>query len=366
MKLSENLEKMSLALKKIRGTFEKSNGAYEKINGVSEKIMKLDFGRFFYLIRESFEKLIIEIKKRRISLSSFMSGIKYLKIKMVLFMSVLIFIIGMFIPARTVKVLFCGNMEILSNLPKVLSPKELKVHFIDCGQGDAVFIEYRDFTMLVDAGPEDSAYKVMSYVRSLTEKLDFHIVTHGHDDHGGGSRRILTDIDTSAVIIPPVDDGNIITGIKALALEKNIPLCVYKKGDSIEYGDLKIKFLAPALQKYENLNNSSIVISVSLGETDFLLTGDRELSGDILPPLKCEVIKAPHHGSDNATDSLFLKTHSPSLYVISCGLNNKFSHPSKSVINLLDKTGTMYLRTDLQGTAVVVTDGKVIEYSTID
>ena len=49
-----------------------------------------------------------------------------------------------------------------------------------------------------------------------------------------------------------------------------------------------------------------------------------------------DVLKVGHHGSNTSSSYEFLKYIRPKFAVISCGLNNKYNHPSASVIDTLN------------------------------
>ena len=72
---------------------------------------------------------------------------------------------------------------------------------------------------------------------------------------------------------------------------------------------------------------------------------------------RSEILKVGHHGSDTATSDNLLDTIKPELAVISCGVNNKYGHPTEEVLNKLDKRGITTLRTDLSGDIIITTNG---------
>ena len=64
---------------------------------------------------------------------------------------------------------------------------EMSVYFIDCGQGDAIFITSGNTTMLVDAGKASNAQKVLNFLDSQgVETLDYVFSSHPDEDHIGG------------------------------------------------------------------------------------------------------------------------------------------------------------------------------------
>ena len=69
-------------------------------------------------------------------------------------------------------------------------------------------------------------------------------------------------------------------------------------------------------------------------------------------PLKADVLKVAHHGSNTASTQAFLTAVSPRYAVISVGVNNIYKLPDQSTINRLQQDGIMTYRTDLNGTVV--------------
>ncbi|MDP3763714.1 MAG: hypothetical protein Q8Q92_03645, partial [bacterium] len=108
---------------------------------------------------------------------------------------------------------------------------------------------------------------------------------------------------------------------------------------------------------------ASLVLLVSYGQFDVLLTSDSQvlglleaLDGSFLPSV--EVFQVPHHGSKTGINSEVLDKARPRLAVISVGKNNKYGHPSKEVIEILSNLGIRTLRTDQNGEVEIVSDGK--------
>lgn len=112
-------------------------------------------------------------------------------------------------------------------------------------------------------------------------------------------------------------------------------------------------------------NDNSIGLRVQYGAFSVLLTGDSEAGERIfwennVPNLvrDCTVLKLAHHGSRNGTDARWLALVRPRLAVASLGLGNEFGHPHPETLAVLARRNIPLLRTDLEGTVTVVSDGK--------
>ena len=165
---------------------------------------------------------------------------------------------------------------------------------------------------------------------------------------------------------------------KAVSTSKtyeNLLETIQDKGLSIHTGragvevlntdDLTILMFAPVQEEYSNLNNYSIVLKITYGDTSFLYTGDAEDSLDeITGDIEADVLKVGHHGSDTSTTSDFLARVNPSYAVISVGEGNSYGHPALSTIELLEGYTSNIYRTDLNGTVVISSDGVNINVDT--
>lgn len=86
----------------------------------------------------------------------------------------------------------------------LLSPAEGKceVHFIDVGQGDAEFLRTESGCILIDAGTTDSRHDLVAYLEKYTEKIDYMILTHPHEDHIGGASEVIESLEVVNLIMP--------------------------------------------------------------------------------------------------------------------------------------------------------------------
>ena len=70
------------------------------------------------------------------------------------------------------------------------------------------------------------------------------------------------------------------------------------------------------------------------------------------------MLKAGHHGSSTSSSSDFLAAVAPRYALISCGLDNKYGHPSDETLVRLQKYAENIYITRDDGTVVFTSDGK--------
>ena len=115
-------------------------------------------------------------------------------------------------------------------------------------------------------------------------------------------------------------------------------------------------------------NTASIVTKLTYGDTSFLLTGDSPIAIEKYlsmidgKNLKSDVLKAGHHGSRTSTSESFASLVSPEYAVISAGKDNRYGHPHKEVLDILEKIKATILKTYELGTISFSSDGEKINY----
>jgi competence protein ComEC len=77
--------------------------------------------------------------------------------------------------------------------------------------------------------------------------------------------------------------------------------------------------------------------------------------------LRADVLKVAHHGSATSTTAPFLAAVRPRLALVSVGAHNSYGHPDADVLSALSASGAAIMRTDLDGTVIVRTDGRSLE-----
>lgn len=245
---------------------------------------------------------------------------------------------------------------------------ELKVHFIDVGQGDCTLIESKGECMLIDAGPDDVGTKIQKYLmdEGIT-KIDYFVLTHPDSDHIGSADVVATKFDIGKIYMSSfIKDNKYYHDMLDAFAYKNLKWAIPKEGDSFELGDAHVSIIHS--KEYEDPNNSSLCIKVTCGETSFLFAGDAEAAAeeDMVnqnADLSATVYHVSHHGSYTSSTQTFLDHVKPEYAVISCAKDNVYGHPHQETLDKLKAQNIALFRTDLQGGIIAFTDGNEIEWS---
>lgn len=255
---------------------------------------------------------------------------------------------------------------------------DLKIAMLDVGQGDAILIQTKKQTILIDTSDSDERDLLVSELEKLSvTKIDKLILTHPHSDHIGNAKvlinpskkEITANPYLEKISVAEVYDNGVVTTspiyksyMKAVETE-GITRKSLKVGDVLDFGNsVKFKVLSPTpefvkkvndegeslkgIEKY-NINNGSIVGKLTYKDFSMMFTGDaeKEAEEEILTSiknkdLKCNVLKSGHHGSSTSSSKTFVTTVNPEYVLISAGPNEKnrntYKHPHvKTIKNYL-------------------------------
>ena len=269
---------------------------------------------------------------------------------------------------RMLRLLVSGNQALYENMELLLNQDPVKVHLIDCGQGDAILIEAAGSYIVIDGGPLDHAEKTAAYIKGITDSIDLLILTHPHDDHVGGALKIMEELSPPLLLTCHDTLGNqLLTSAVGKAEAMGIQVVPSVRGMILKLGeDITLECLHPEPIKYDNPNNYSGVYRLSYQGNDFLFLAD--LEKDMFAglyaryDLAAQFVKAGHHGSATSLDDRLIRETGPLYLGISCGFRNGFNHPSPGVLDLLAEHAISYGRTDYDGTIVITGNGKSIRY----
>jgi beta-lactamase superfamily II metal-dependent hydrolase len=270
---------------------------------------------------------------------------------------------------------------------------DLRISFIDVGQGDAIWIRTPDTgqgskNILIDGGPDRGRQnRLTTYLQTYGvlpgAVIDYVIVTHPHDDHYPALIDVLAQYQVATVIDSGYPKAGEYAGFLALARAETV------NGRPAQVVDLRHATDVPldwgrgvtARIVYTDSadardmgshntreNNASAVIRLELGAFSFLFMGDAEgktrkgppetarfvervLLGRFSPAeLRATVLKAGHHGSETGSTLPFLRAVQPKVVVVMTGrrsFNGRFL-PDEDVIERYEELDpdVLILRTD--------------------
>ncbi|MBP6044711.1 MAG: MBL fold metallo-hydrolase [Microgenomates group bacterium] len=239
------------------------------------------------------------------------------------------------------------------------------VVFCDVGQGDASYIHIRpNIDILIDAGKGSSVLGCLSKYMSVNDKtIEIAFLSHLQSDHYGGYQYIPLryKIERLFMNYPKTTSIEALKLLKILKHNKTTIEPIFA-GASIQIQAAKFKILWPtedyvqASSASDDPNNGSQIIVFTFNGHSILYTGDaspktlkRLLEQSIK---KIDILKIPHHGSKNGLINEFLILADPTFSVISVGKNNPYGHPSLEILDMLEKSETNVLRTDVLGDVI--------------
>lgn len=291
-----------------------------------------------------------------------------------------------------------GEREILSGF---------SVHFLDVGQGDAIFIKLPDGkSVLIDCGEptEQNEEYIKEFLNDYdTKTIDYFIITHPDTDHIGNAPSIINSFTVKELYLSDINENaykyfDIYKEVVELANKNQIRV---RKSDNykvIKGEEYFFVFLTPEPKSFfdssyvgvngslipseEDVNNISPIIYFECLGLRFVFTGDAMASQERLalenlsnPVLKShyensgvsinlynvDFLKVAHHGAEGSTCDEFLEVIKPKNAIISVGGGNSYGHPNSSVLTrLFNANPDMNLyRTDRDGTVSICLDGNL-------
>lgn len=253
---------------------------------------------------------------------------------------------------------------------------ELKVAFLDVGQGDAELVITPDKSkILIDGGPDERVLgELAAELPFYDRELDLVVLTHPHADHLDGLLSVLERYAVKKVLMTGVihTAPNYIKFLEELK-KKNIPVEIAVSGKRFKFGEATLEILWPekdlsgerisgGVNEGGGLNDTSIVAQLIYGKNGFLFMGDAgtEVEAALLLSskiqLRGDVIKIGHHGSTTASSEQFLGILKPEYAVISAGKNNRYGHPSLRTIRKLERVGAKIYQTFEDGRIIIKAD----------
>ena len=204
-----------------------------------------------------------------------------------------------------------------------------EVTYINVGQGDAILLRMpmNQENILIDTGKPIAQKTLETYLKAKAiKRIDTLIITHMDDDHSGNMDSIIEKYHPSNVITNHQEE---------------------KIGNKFHLMDLN------RIQN-EDLNQSSIVTYMEMNGLKYLFMGDADevTEEEIIeeyPQLKCDLLKASHHGSKTGSSDKFLDIVQPKIGIFSCGRYSIYHHPSIETIQRFLQRHILYYSTYEEG-----------------
>jgi competence protein ComEC len=255
------------------------------------------------------------------------------------------------------------------------TPEEnVGVYFIYVGgpglHGDAILIKKGDFDMLVDAGPQENAGKVVDFLNSRdVDDIEVLVSTNADPRHYGGLDLIADNFDIEHVWWSGDTFGDQEYAAVVDCLEDDSKLVTeVEKGFVMDLNGMTVEVLNPPTGRFEDVNNDAIVTRITDRNFSLLLTSgiqsgaQGKLANEQPGKIKSHVIQAPYYGVGAGTSGIgiFLITADPDDMVISGSAddspeNGGSREPYKRLMNQYD---IAWCENYVNGTIRITTDGQ--------
>jgi competence protein ComEC len=269
-------------------------------------------------------------------------------------------------------ILICLNLVITFEFFQFRTGK-LEIYILDIGQGDSILIKTPENRWgLIDGGPDSAVLiEVDEVISPFTDTLEFMIFTHGDDDHIDGLNDLMRRYSVNYAFIHKVNKSTeTYQESKNLILEKEIKNFGLFDANDFEVDGVEFNILWPedgsVPYSAENVNNTSISVEIIYKDFEFIGMGDLEEKEELeaiknVKSVSVDFLKVSHHGSNTSTSDELLSLMKPKVALISAAEDNKFGHPTKRVLELLEKFNIVIFRTDTNGRIKVSTNGSSAE-----
>lgn len=239
-------------------------------------------------------------------------------------------------PARWLGVIWCLPLFLVR--PPAPAIGEMWFTLLDVGQGLSAVVRTHSHTLVYDTGARLSARfdageaVVVPFLRHAgIARVDTLIISHGDNDHIGGSASLLAAMPVTHVL----------SSVPERLSEAQS--CI--AGHSWEWDQVRFMLVHPEADNLFDGNNRSCVLRVESRYGRVLLPGDlaakaeRALVKRGNAPLQAEVLVVPHHGSKTSSTAVFLNAVQPRLALLPVGYRNRYRHPHPSVVARYQERG---------------------------
>ncbi len=254
------------------------------------------------------------------------------------FAGMIILLLPLGFPGRWLGVI--GLLPLLLYKPAVPAIGDVWLTVLDVGQGLSIVIQTHRHLLVFDTGARMSERSdmgenvVVPFLHTLAAThIDRLVISHGDNDHIGGSAAVLKQFPTY-LVQSSVPQQFI-----------NVPASLCLRGEKWEWDQVKFEFLYPTIDRLGLNNDSSCVLRVTSGIHHVLLTGDIEkiaendLTQYLADELSADILVAPHHGSATSAVDAFINDVHPRIVLISTGYRNHYHFPNPKVVQKYHEMG---------------------------
>ena len=210
---------------------------------------------------------------------------------------------------------------------------------VDC---DAILLRCGGETMLVDSCKQAYSERIVNLCKQLgVTRIDKVVNTHPHEDHIGGFKDVIKEIEVGEFwICFPEDVNNHMKNAVKAANRAGIPVKTYADGAVFTLGGATIEVWKME-GKIGQMNDCSAQMMVRFGDRTFLMAADLQQDGQKWlvethgDELDADILKYPHHGIEVLRED-YMAAVSPLFLVIT---NNhrqtagwKWIHSDKNTI----------------------------------
>ncbi|MDX2031710.1 MAG: ComEC/Rec2 family competence protein [Blastocatellia bacterium] len=272
-----------------------------------------------------------------------------------------------------------AEIQTIEQTPQLAAEGRLRIYALDVGQGDGLLIVTpAGKAVLIDGGRGEASETVLAKLRQLNiRSIDLAVASHPHSDHIVGLRQVIEQFPVKSLL----DSGQRYASAEyerllAAVKRRNVRFIAAKRAMTFDLDSgIRLEAFNPQGNgqwitdvrsggSVENAN--SVVLRLSYADFAMVFTGDAEFETEALllkseANLRAQVLKVGHHGSRYATSGKFLDRIRPEAAIISCGADNRYSHPAQTTLDRLRKANVNVHRTDLSGEIAIISDGRTYQ-----
>jgi len=239
---------------------------------------------------------------------------------------------------------WCALGVTVSDLRRAEQADHLDCAFVSVGHGLATVINLPNGqTFVYDVGAMGAPSNATRAVSAVlwergVSRLDGVFLSHADTDHYNGLPGLLDRFGCQRVFVSDamfVKKNSAMVALQSALLAQNLEQVFVAKDQVLNCGDCRLAILQPPRGGYvADSNANSVVLAIEYQGHRILLTGDLDQAGMLelisRPPLRCDVISAPHHGSPYSKPQDFLHWCRAPAVVISGSLQED-SLPSRRI-----------------------------------